>query len=387
LRWFPAYPLDIIVMSLSFKKRSFPFFQLQILDIHWNDLLPICDLVHYQICCFCLSKSNVTRHHVIPRSVWGLVNPLVSLDMTVPLCRSCHDHVHATFDNSFLAENCFSVSYLWLHFFDYVEERRLLTPTDHYFINRAYTQIMRRLSDPLFDQYFIDYNIRYASLASICPSIGAYPVLFCGFLNASKTPEGTKVFSFKCPKTLDNNVTKLSCYYLYGPHYLTCSKLEGGSWYYDDDTGTIGYYRLTLSGDTIFDSQSKRRDLSLLLPLFVNSSNCYERVVYVKRLLQCVTADFDVVWSRTSYFRQNGKKNTTYLLMNDLHNGSSYRFELTTFSEFVRHVITFLCYHSLVPYPSYYSQNKVRIVDQIVSADLTPLLSPSLSAGSLFDLD
>lgn len=44
-----------------------------------------------------MPASLLTQHHLLPRERGG------TAEHTVPLCRPCHGHVHATYDNHTLA--------------------------------------------------------------------------------------------------------------------------------------------------------------------------------------------------------------------------------------------------------------------------------------------
>lgn len=58
------------------------------------------DTVHIcQLCGRRVPQSVITAHHLIPRERGG------KAEHAVPLCRPCHGHIHAVYDNKTLAAN------------------------------------------------------------------------------------------------------------------------------------------------------------------------------------------------------------------------------------------------------------------------------------------
>jgi len=56
-----------------------------------------------EICPCCLSQSALTYHHLIPRSVQNESHSQEEKTRIISICRRCHDVVHRTFSNIFLA--------------------------------------------------------------------------------------------------------------------------------------------------------------------------------------------------------------------------------------------------------------------------------------------
>jgi hypothetical protein len=100
-------------------------------------------------CELCRRKAPLTRHHLIPKSLHD--KPYVQkrfgrterITATLWVCRPCHNHIHATFDEKELALTITTVSASW-RMSGYVRlwsgchvNQTALYPSDNIWINKA----------------------------------------------------------------------------------------------------------------------------------------------------------------------------------------------------------------------------------------------------------